>query len=103
MSLDKDKSKKQSDKNKSNGKSKKIPLSKLSNNKSKSSVEPKVNNQNLANEYSEMINNNPSEFIKLLDNAKVDLHSISPEQRKIVKKHRSKLMRKSMVSTLKAL
>lgn len=106
MSLDKDKSKKQSDKNKSNGKSKKIPLSKPfkpSNNKGKASIEPKVNNQNLANEYSEMINNNPSEFVKLLDNAKVDLHSISPEQRKIVKKHRSKLMRKSMVSTLKAL
>ena len=45
----------------------------------------KVNNKTVSNEYADMIENNTDQFIKLLDNAQVDLNSINPEQRKIVK------------------
>ena len=89
-------------KDKENSKSKNSSKNKKTVNVNRSTVS-KANNQTTANEYADMIENNTDQFIKLLDNAQVDLNSINPEQRKIVKKYRSKLMRKSMVSTLKAL
>ena len=88
------------DKDKTNNKSKNSNKKNI--NVSKTTTR-KVNNQTVSNEYADMIENNTDQFIKLLDNAQVDLNSINPEQRKIVKRYRSKLMRKSMVSTLKAL
>ncbi len=60
-------------------------------------------NAKLAKEYQSLIENDLGKFLEMIDNAQVDVDSLTPQQHKIVNKYRSKLMRKSTISTTKAL
>lgn len=60
-------------------------------------------NEKISQEYQTLIETDLPKFIQMIDNAQVDLDNLTPEQRKIVNKYRSRLMRKSTISTTKAL
>lgn len=60
-------------------------------------------NQKLSAEYEKLLNEDIGQFVQLIDNMQINLYDLSYEQRKIVNKYRSNLIKKSTISTLKAL
>ena len=60
-------------------------------------------NHKTAKEYQKLIDTDIDQFIQLIDNAQINLNDLTFNQKNIINKHRSKLLKRSTISTIKAL